>query len=292
MNLIEASLKSAGLIICLLFIVFQGEFLILQYAVFALILFSIGIPHGAIDHLISNPKIDKNGFVRFLIKYLTLIALYIAVWYFFPLLALAAFLLMSAYHFGQTHFIQSSQPARLSGLVFLSRGGFFLTTILLGDFPATQSILSSLIELDIPNQMRLWIPGLFLASTILIQFFWGPKFSFSDWVELLILGPILFFSPLLVSFVVYFGFWHAFPSMMKEYDYLKNFKRYSSLKKFIFQLIPFSAISLAGIAIILFFGLNYLQSDELILLFFVMISVISFPHILYMDQFLKKKTQY
>ena len=291
MNPIEASLKLGGIIICLLFLIFPGEYLGLQYGIFALILFSIGIPHGAIDHLISNPKIDKKGFVRFLITYITLIASYIAVWYFFPLLALAAFLLMSAYHFGQTHFIQSSPTDRLSALLFLSRGGFFLATILLGDLPATQSILSSIIELDIPNQMRFWIPVLFLASTILIQFFGGPKFSFSDWLELLILGPILFVSPLLVSFVVYFGFWHAYPSMMKEYDYLKNFKPYSSPKKFINQLIPFSAISLAGIGLILFFGLNFLKSNELILLFFVLISVISFPHILYMDQFLKKETQ-
>lgn len=292
MNLIESSLKSAGMIICLLFIIFQGEILILQYAVFALILFSVGIPHGAIDHLISNPKIDQNGLLRFLITYLILISVYIVFWYFFPITALVAFLMMSAYHFGQTHFLQSNQPDRLSGLVFLSRGGYFLVVILLGDLQATQSILSSLIELDIPIQMRFWIPGLILATTIFFQSFWGPKFSFSHWLELLILGPILFFSPLLISFVVYFGFWHAFPSMMKEYEYLKNFKPYSSPKKFIFQLIPFSAISLTGIALILFFGLNYLQSEELILLFFVMISVISFPHILYMDKFFKKKSQY
>lgn len=290
MNLIEASLKSAGLVICLAFIIFPGDFLILQYTIFGLILFSIGIPHGAIDHLISNPKIDKRGFLRFLITYLLLISVYIVFWYLFPLLALLAFLLMSAYHFGQTHFIQSNQKARLSWLIFLSRGGYFLVVILLGDLQETQSILSSLINLDFLNQVRFWIPGLFLAFTVLVQLIWGPKFSSSDWLELLFLGPILFFSPLLVSFVVYFGFWHAFPSMRREYDYLKNFKPYSSPKKFIFQLLPFSGISLLGISLILIFGLNFLQSNELIFLFFVMISVISFPHILYMDQFLKKKT--
>ncbi len=292
MNRIETSLKLIGLLICLVFIIFQVDFLNLQYAVFGLILFSIGIPHGAIDHLISNPKIDKNGFFRFLITYITLIASYIAVWYFFPLLALTAFLLMSAYHFGQTHFIQSKQSSNLSWLLFLSRGGYFLAVILMGDLTATHSILSFLLNLDVLNQMRFWIPGLFLAFTIVVQLFWGPKFSLSDWLELLILGPIFFFSPLLISFVVYFGFWHAFPSMMKEYDYLKEFKPYSSPKKFILQLIPFSGISMVGMALILFFGLKFLQPNEFILLFFVMISVISFPHILYMDQFLRKKAQY
>jgi beta-carotene 15,15'-dioxygenase len=105
------------------------------------------------------------------------------------------------------------------------------------------------------------------------------------------LGPILYFSPLLIGFVVYFGFWHALPSMIAEYKFLSGFSAYDSVKKFSIQLLPFSIISFIGIGVILFFGLKFLENNELILLFFVLISLISFPHILFMDRFLKSQNQ-
>jgi hypothetical protein len=46
-----------------------------------------------------------------------------------------------------------------------------------------------------------------------------------------------------------------------------------------------------GIAGILFAGLEFLEPNQLYLLFFVLISLISLPHILYMDTFLKEKFQ-
>jgi beta-carotene 15,15'-dioxygenase len=266
-----------------------GQFI--QILFFGIILLSVGIPHGAIDHLISNPNINKKGLGKFLMIYLTLIATYLAVWYLTPKLALVAFLIMSAYHFGQTHFLSDTPPKRYSKVLFISRGGFFLLAVLLGDWEATKGILSPLLDLEYLNQSRLFILMTFLFTTLLSQSIFGPKFTINHLLELLIMGPILFFSPLLIGFVVYFGFWHALPSMITEYKFLKSFSAYNTVKKFTFQLLPFSLISFFGIGVILLLGLNFLESSELILLFFVMISLISFPHILYMDNFLKKQNQ-
>jgi Brp/Blh family beta-carotene 15,15'-monooxygenase len=119
----------------------------------------------------------------------------------------------------------------------------------------------------------------------------GPKIKKTQLLEMLILGPILYLSPLMIGFVVYFGFWHALPSMITEYKFLSGFMAYNSVKKFVVQLLPFSILSFIGIGLILFLGLKFLENNELILLFFVMISLISFPHILYMDSFLKKQNQ-
>jgi Brp/Blh family beta-carotene 15,15'-monooxygenase len=166
-----------------------------------------------------------------------------------------------------------------------------LAVILVGNWDTTRLILSSLTSLALVNEYRFWILGSFSILTVLFQTFWGPKWSKTHVVELMILGPILYFTPLLIGFIVYFGFWHSLPSMLKEYDFLQKFKAYDTPLKFMIQLIPFTLISLVGIALILFLGVKYLDENALILLFFVMISLISFPHILYMDQFIRKKTQ-
>lgn len=289
MNRIESLAKVAGLIICLIFIYLQESYSAVQFSIFGIILLSIGIPHGAIDHLISNPQLDKKGLGKFLGIYLSLISLYLVFWYFLPLLALLAFLIMSAYHFGQTHFLNSPVPKNNSWLLFTTRGGYFLFAILLGDWEATKLILSPLVDLEYLNQSRLLLVATFLVTTLLAQAILGPKFTKHNLFELIILGPILYSSPLLIGFVVYFGFWHALPSMMTEFKFLRTFEAYDSLKKFVFQLLPFSLISFIGIGLILFLGLKFLEDSELILLFFAMISLISFPHILFMDSFLKKQ---
>lgn len=291
MKRIENLAKGIGLFICLGFIFAPSTSLTIQLILFGAILLSVGIPHGAIDHLISNPKIDKKGLGKFLIIYLSLIAAYLSFWYFLPVLALGAFLMMSAYHFGQSHFLSEPTVKQYSFLIYISRGGYFLFAILLGDWEATKLILSPLVNLEYLNQSRILVLAAFFIATLLTQGLFGPLFKRNHILELVLLGPILYFSPLLIGFVVYFGFWHALPSMVTEYKYLRAFTSYDSVRKFVLQLLPFSLISFVGIGLILFFGLKYLEDAELILLFFVMISLISFPHILYMDSFLKKQNQ-
>ena len=289
MNRIETLAKVVGLLICLVFMFLQENYSVVQFSLFGIILLSIGIPHGAIDQLISNPKIDRKGLRKFLVSYISLIGAYLALWYFIPVLALLAFLIMSAYHFGQSHFLTVPANPKFSSVLFLSRGGFFLSAILLGSWDTTILILSPIIDLAFLGQFRLPLLGLFLGATLLIQLISGPKFNKNHLLELFILGPILYFTPLLVGFIVYFGFWHALPSMMAEYRFLRSFKAYDSFKKFMIQLLPFSLISLLGIGLIVWLGLKNLNELELILVFFVLISLISFPHILYMDRFLKNQ---
>ncbi|MFZ9189080.1 MAG: Brp/Blh family beta-carotene 15,15'-dioxygenase, partial [Algoriphagus sp.] len=101
---IEYIAKALGLGIAILFILFPGISQSLQFTVFGLILLLVGIPHGGIDHLIHDPDIRPQGLVSFILRYLLLMLGYGLLWWFVPLAALIAFLGMSAYHFGQSHF--------------------------------------------------------------------------------------------------------------------------------------------------------------------------------------------
>ncbi len=289
MSRIEGIFKFIGILICLMFIILPLEIPAIEYFLFFIILIFLGIPHGAIDHLISEPKISRKGLLTFLAYYILLIIIYLIVWIFIPVIALSAFILMSAYHFGQTHFIRRAGKNSGKTLLYISRGLFFLLLILGGNFALTKEILQPILSIEGWDK---YLPQAFSASfalTLILQWNAEIRFTPTDLFELAILGPLLYFSPLMIGFIIYFGFWHALPSMISEYAFLKKFPEYNTLKKFGKQLLPFTLISLLGISLILVFGMSFLAQNELILLFFVLISLISFPHILYMDQFWKRK---
>jgi Brp/Blh family beta-carotene 15,15'-monooxygenase len=291
MDRIEKFSKILGIGIALLFILIPNLPIAVQFGVFSVILVLVGIPHGGIDHLIHNPEIRPKGLVHFIIRYLLLMLSYGLLWWLLPVAALIAFLGMSAYHFGQSHFLEQGKLQPKEGLLYLLKGSFFLSVILFGDWKMTQEILSPILTISIPETYRLLSMGLLMASSLIAHGWKNRSLSLGDALDYLILVPILYFSPLLISFAVYFGFWHSLPSMLAEYKYLSQHPSFNSPLKFGKQLLPFSGISLVGITAILIIGMKFLDSSQLYLLFFVMISLISLPHILYMDTFLKEKFQ-
>ena len=291
MDRIEKFSKILGIGIALLFILIPNLPIAVQFGVFGVILVLVGIPHGGIDHLIHNPEIRPKGLVHFIIRYLLLMSAYGLLWWLLPVAALIAFLAMSAYHFGQSHFLEQGQLQPKEGILYLLKGSFFLSVILFGDWEMTQEILSPILTISLPENYRLLSMGLLMACSLLGHGWKNRSLSLGDALDYLVLVPLLYLSPLLISFAVYFGFWHSLPSMLAEYKYLSQHPTFNSPLKFGKQLLPFSGISLVGITAILIFGMKFLDSSQLYLLFFVMISLISLPHILYMDTFLKEKFQ-
>jgi beta-carotene 15,15'-dioxygenase len=88
MKNIEIAGKFLGTLLGIIYLLFFQGNEIYQWICFLGILITIGIPHGAIDHLLFNPVIDKKNLQRFLMKYLAIIAGYIGVWLLVPKLAL------------------------------------------------------------------------------------------------------------------------------------------------------------------------------------------------------------
>lgn len=288
MKRVEIFGKILGGLCCILFLILPENLDWISYGFFGIILLLVGIPHGAIDHLTSDPFITKPGLVRFIAFYLLLISLYLVCWFFFPLIALILFIGMSAYHFGQTHFLGIKFPKTSDIILFISRGGFFLALILLGNLQETATILKDIIKIQLSETQSIGIIAVLFLSTVGIQLYLLKGLRKKDILELCVLGGLLYYTPLLTGFITYFGFWHALPSMIEEYAYLKKIPQFSTFKKFFIQLLPFTLISLIGISLILTIGQHYLETSQLILIFFVMISLISFPHIIYMDRFLRK----
>lgn len=288
MRNIEKIGKIIGLLLGISYLVFLQGNEIFEWILFLSILITIGIPHGALDHLLLNPKISNKGLIYFILKYLSIILLYLLVWIFLPVAALLAFLLMSAYHFGQSHFIGNTLKNNKK-IIYLLTGIFYLSTIFWGDFDQTAKILMGVIDIS-PASSYGWpiIIGSFVLGTIL-----RIKNFPSDWrwfsLEMLFIGILLYHLPLLLGFIIYFGFWHALPSMQEEYQSLKIHLGKNQFKNFVKRMLPFTAVSIGGMLIILGIFYSISEPEELTLLFFVLVSLISAPHIWYMNLFLETK---
>lgn len=288
MNVIENIGKITAVAIALLYILVFDESQTFQWVVFASVLLTIGIPHGALDHVLPEGGNKTKKLSLFLLKYLGIIASYLILWIIVPEISLAIFLLISAYHFGQGHFIQL-KINKFKKLTYFILGCNFLAIILFSDYMATAEILESIIDIKpFFNYGSIAMFSLFVFSLILVSIQNLNKIHLLL-AEIIFLSLLLYILPVLLAFILYFGFWHALPSMMAEFESLTARIQQGKIKKFISQLAPFSIISFIGIGIILYLAKSYLNEDQMILLFFILISLISAPHIWVMNNFLEKR---
>lgn len=290
MKKIEASSKIFAIAFGFLYLFFFQEKEWISYVFFTLVMLTVGISHGPIDHLLVNSTIRGKELLLFIGKYLGIMGAYLFVWVLFPLVGLLLFISMSAYHFGQSHYLNEVQDKKFQFSYFLT-GLFFLLLILWADFEQTSAIVGSVLIIDGYQDYLLFavlLSGFLSIISGLLNF--GRSFL-KSLPEIVILALLLSQLPLLMGFAIYFGFWHSLPSMLVEYEVLKKHWPSNRIKKFLFQLLPFTAIALAGMGIMIFFLANRVSSDTLIFIFFVMISLVSAPHIWYMDKFLMENPQ-
>ena len=119
-----------------------------QYVPFALGLVLLGLPHGAMDHLVV-PHLDRRPltlrfWLPFFGAYLGLVLLYLAFWRVAPAAALLVFLVVSCLHWGQGDlaylrlFDHRPRPRTISATltIWLVRGGLPILLPILA-FPAT-----------------------------------------------------------------------------------------------------------------------------------------------------------
>lgn len=288
MKRIENAGKFLALILAALLSFFPGDFGFFQYLWFALVMGLVGIPHGAVDHILFQKTSGTKPQLSFILKYLTIGLLYLLTWTFLPQFSLLVFILISMYHFGQGHWIGKPKN-KLSIPFYLIVGGFYLSTILLGDFEATKAILAPILTIRENPGFPLWFIPVLLWLTAWILNLNSSQSNKPLLFEMLWLGFFLYQLPLIVSFTTYFGFWHSLPNLLTIYKNIRKENPQADYKVF----IPFSFLSLFGIAIILLISKTWFTTEQLTLLFFVLVSLISAPHIWIMEKFFQKqKVQY
>ncbi|MCH2215099.1 MAG: Brp/Blh family beta-carotene 15,15'-dioxygenase [Flavobacteriales bacterium] len=284
------------LIILSLLAIPGGEPVTAQLFICSPFIFLLGIPHGAIDNVLyTRNKRVKN--TEFLIVYSSIVLLNVALWFILPEIAYVLFLLISAYHFGQSQFTHHFKGQKiLHQVFFMSWGLCIISALILFNLSELELIVKSYDEFAVfesvhyrPIFLSVFIVSSLITLTGLIFLRYKNVFS-NDTViiELLVLGLILFsfyLMPIIIGFTLYFVILHSLKVLNEEYRYLKKTGVIQSLTSFVKLLTPFSLISLLGLFLLfglIHFGILKISFGYCVL---IMISSITLPHVFVMDKF-------
>ena len=209
----------ATLLLVSAFNIFNTEISLTTQLTIALIALLVGIPHGAIDHLISIPRKPNNRFFAYILIYVVIAViagLLIATW---NVNGFRAVVLMSALHFGfgDASFINErkdayGKPRRnfVIETIYAIPAGFLPVVL-----PLTGSRTASALKRIHPALLN-WdggaarlIRNIVLISFILALVIFTISKKFDLIIDLVLLAALSIFAPPLIAFATYFGFWHA-----------------------------------------------------------------------------------
>lgn len=275
----------------------------IDLAFFLLMMVFVGIPHGGVDHLIASEysKSDKKPFQlwKFLLGYVLQMAAYGLAWLVFPSLSLLIFLLISAWHFGESDFHPAPRHF-LWGLAQMTLGTLVLLFILLREPALTADILlritrgnTSLVEVwksitafqnSIYALLIALLAGLIVFAYRFEKVVWVP----GKWLTFALILLIVYFLPLLPAFGLYFGGWHALNTFEHIHRFLpKNGSVFSLWKKS----MPLTIVALLFMLITgLVWWYAYSDLDPLPVLF-IFIAMITLPHLLVIHRMLGTTAQ-
>lgn len=247
----------------------------IPWAILGIGFLSVGLSHGALDHLATNILPSKEHFVKFIIVYLLKGSLLGLLWLVLPELALLVFILFSAWHFGQADFKEWNYKQGVHTMLW---GIMVLGSILLYHFNEAIAVLKQINGLNVDligsvltGSQLIILQVLFGISSLIYALIFKSKPML--WTLLYIILGV--FLPLVVSFGIYFVLQHS----MHGWNHLRSELNLSSFKLWM-KSLPFSI----GGALIFAIFIS-MERHDYIGLFFIVLSCISLPHVLSMHTF-------
>ena len=266
-----------------------------QFAISMPLIFTVGIAHGSVDNILymKKTKIKPLGFY---LTYLFLVGIYAATWFIFPIFAILLFLLISAYHFGQSQLVDCFRNEKLLHKIFYVSWGIALLSAFLNvkqieivallnryddlRIFATTFDTSYLYYLHISSTVT--VAFILLYLTITKQLLSGRMFF--EFFMLILINVSFAALPVLLGFTLYFTFLHSLKVLEDEFNFLKS-KEHLHTWSFIKKLLPNTLISITA-TLLIFAGIyfDYINlSYGFVLL--VLISSTTFPHVFVMEKF-------
>ncbi|MFZ9589715.1 MAG: Brp/Blh family beta-carotene 15,15'-dioxygenase, partial [Chitinophagaceae bacterium] len=263
-----------------------------------------GIPHGALDHIVANANNVKLGksfhFGKFLLKYLIAVFLYAICWIYLPSISLLFFLIISAWHFGETD-IPNFNKQWLWNINRMLWGSFVLLLILLTHQKETETILvritsnaswvniswTFLCKHQITILAAIGLPVLVLSGLNALKNM--EQFSFTSFLNLIVILAISIYLPLLPAFAIYFGGWHAIRSFELIFQFLTTQQAYRQMN---IMGMWKKTMPMTILAALFFVIASYtwssigITSDPLPVVF-IFLSVITLPHLDVMNEMIK-----
>ena len=252
-----------------------------------LLILSIGISHGSLDHVKGKKLLKILGIkssVVFYLGYIFVGLITIFIWLLFPKFLLFLFLIFASFHFGKedSEFIKKSKNFEIA---YFLKGSLVIVSPLL--FHKSETLLIfQLLNFDISGNIL--INNLILYYFIFLSFASSVFLSLNknldtkslllmDFLSIIILN--YFLNPIL-AFTIYFCFLHSIRhsiSLIKKIN--KNIKK--GFPIFFKKALPLTIITIFGYLFALNFINNYNELHESIYkVIFIGLASLTFPHIL------------
>ncbi len=231
----------------------------------------VGLPHGALDPVIAH----RAGLIKspvsalsFVISYLFIVALVVAIWFIIPTLTLIGFLLISALHFGRDWQTKVQLGGLPYGLLILGLPGLFYPENVMQIFRFLVFGEDPVIALYALQAM-----GIVGLGLMLIAF---RHLSALRIAEIILLTVVAFSVEPLWYFVIYFCGFHSPRHLIPEFLRLEPSRRITA-----FTIVLATTIATLAIAAVVGSHVEVRYDDLNILLFqllFIGLAALTVPH--------------
>lgn len=187
--------------------------------VLALVALAVGIPHGALDHLVSLPKSTTTKMIIFIVIYVAIALCAIWAMLTWSIIGFIGVVVMSALHFGvgdaaflsEQSKVRKEAPAPVfAKVVYALAAGWLPVAIPLTNSKSVEAL--SQVNPDLINWHGGWdwlinltVVLITLIALVMLLLYRRTR----DAIDLVLLYVLVMIAPPLVAFATYFGMWHA-----------------------------------------------------------------------------------
>ena len=262
---------------------------IVEDSIAYILVVSVGILHGANDLLILSKLEDgKNSFTRNLLIYLGIITVCALIYFLNPFVAIVLFVFLSGYHFGEEHFGEKLHQAPIFDFVFFTAYGLLLFSLLFylsqGDVAVIMNQLANktfsetqILAILFPSAIVVFsLAGYLILTKKETKVNFGKELFY-----LLVLLVVFNTSSLVLSFAIYFIFWHSIPSIIHQTKFISGDIDNNALLYYVKKAAVFWGISVVGLVVLYFL---FPKATDLASVVFAILFAVTAPHTWVMHQ--------
>ena len=252
-----------------------------------ILIFTFGLIHGANDiQLIQKKTLNYsvNFFINSILLYVFIVILGILIFFYAPNFGLIFFILFSSFHFGEQHlgsYQIDSKNILVKIILYTSYGSIILGLLFSLQWLDTHVIIYEISELFISKKATELYFYVAFATFFVISLYYKNlrKFLWIETILIIFLGFFFSRASLLLSFSVYFVFWHSIPSILDQLNFLYQKDNTRKMKYFLSSL-PYWIMSILGLFGFYFYF--HTKPETFLALFFSFLAAITFPHTIVM----------
>ncbi|MDX1590358.1 MAG: Brp/Blh family beta-carotene 15,15'-dioxygenase [Balneolaceae bacterium] len=263
--------------------------------------FLIGIPHGAIDHVMAAELYNLNrtwlDHLKFYGSYLLIMMAVGLLWFLTPVSGMILFLAISIYHFGQAD-MEEFTAGRSGNLTeYLARGCMIIGLIIFSEPAVTYPIMAEAMSIEAANfegfmpdpqiavLAMILVYSLIIAAGLFRRKFQNPLQLITDSILLIL---VLTLTGPLIGFALYFALWHSAGHISEMRHFFETRGKQLTLSGFYKKALPFTAVSILGLAFLAGVNHTFGLDEQFLSLMFILISVLTLPHMVIVDRMYKE----